>query len=45
MDHSNKIQTVEVMEWVGMSKKITEKEIADFLSESKISSKIRKNSI
>lgn len=36
MEQSNKNQTIEVMEWVGMSKKITEKEISDFLSESKI---------
>jgi hypothetical protein len=34
MEQSNKAQTTEVMEWIGMSKKITEKEISDFLTES-----------
>jgi hypothetical protein len=35
MEQTTKVQTTEVMEWVGMSKKISEKEIEDFLKESK----------
>jgi hypothetical protein len=35
MEQTNKVQTTEIMEWVGMSKKISEKEIGDFLQESK----------
>jgi hypothetical protein len=35
MEKTTKVQTTEVMEWVGMSKKISEKEIGDFLKESK----------
>jgi hypothetical protein len=44
MEQSTKHQTTEVMEWIGLSKKITEKEISDFLLESKGFLTKRKNS-
>ncbi len=42
MEQTNKVQTTEIMEWVGMSKKISEKEIGDFLQESKNFWKVEK---
>ena len=42
MEQTNKVQTTEIMEWVGMSKKISEKEISDFLQESKNFWKVEK---